>query len=448
MGTSVNEKSPQSRHAFDMFYTGKLDTIGSSLDASVSYIKADRDFRSTLISSGFDKLDPGSNIKVFTNNPIGYNILASQVDYSKVLGKGLKISSGLKFSSVSSENNLMVKEIEGGVWKEDIKSSNHFIYQDKIGAAYLSLDAPLSRGIHINVGTRIENTWAHGKSRTTCEESNRSYFDFFPSISATKSFNDKHKVTLNYNRRITRPNYELLNPFVRYLDPFTIQTGYPGIQPMYSNAVELNSIFGEKYQLGVFYNNLSDVFNVILNQDDETKVTTIQTLNLDSQNEWGLRSNFAVKVFKWWDTNNSVVFNKVKFNAQINGSVLDVKQYSYNFRTQHDIEIYEGVKIQMIASFIGPSRFGRFRQAPQQWLDLGMQKSFLNGRLQANIKATDVFKSQNFFANIDFGNIKTVNREYYSNQSISFSLKYTFKKGKDIQIEGKEGATEEKGRMN
>lgn len=203
VGTSVNEKSPQSRHVFDMFYSGKLDTIGSSLDANVSYIKANRDFRSTLISSGVDKLNAGSNIKVFTNNPIGYNILAGQVDYSKVLGKGLKISSGLKFSSVSSDNNLMVKKFEGEVWKEDIKSSNHFIYQEKIGAAYLSLDAPLSREIHINVGTRIENTWAHGKSRTTGEESNRSYFDFFPSISATKSFNDKHKITLNYNRRIT-----------------------------------------------------------------------------------------------------------------------------------------------------------------------------------------------------------------------------------------------------
>ncbi|WP_286851118.1 MULTISPECIES: TonB-dependent receptor [Sphingobacterium] len=448
VNTSANEKSPQNRHAFDVFYLGKLDTIGSSLDANISYVISNRDFLSTLISSGSVPAEPTSNLHVLTDNPIEYNILAGQIDYTKVFGSGLKIISGLKYSTVKSDNNLMIRNFIDGAWKDDPKSSNHFKYKEKIGAAYLSLNAPIGKSLQIDAGTRVEHTQMHGKSLTTGEENDRSYLDFFPSISVTNTFNQKHKMTLNYNRRITRPNYELLNPFVRYLDPFTIQTGYPGIRPMYSNGIELSNTFNDKYQIALFYNNLSDVFNVILNQNDETKITTVQTLNLDSQNEWGIRSNVGIKFFKWWDSNNSFIFNKVQYKSKIDGSILDVKQHSYNLRTQHDMEIFKGIKLQMTGSFIGPVRFGQFKQDPQQWLDMGLQKSFLDGRLQVNIKATDVFKSQNFFANIDFANIKTVNREYYSNQSIGFTLKYTFKKGKDFQVNEKEGATEEKGRMN
>ncbi len=428
--TSANEKSPQNRHALDLFYLGKLDTIGSSLDANISYVTSKRDFLSTLISSGRE--ESSTALHVLTDNPIRYNILAGQIDYTKVFSTGLKILSGIKYSSVESDNNLMIRNFIEGAWNDDPKNSNHFKYKEKIGAAYLSVNAPISKSLQLDAGTRVEHTDMRGKSLTTGEENDRSYLDFFPSISITNSFSQKHKMTLNYNRRITRPNYELLNPFVRYLDPYTIQTGYPGIRPMYSNGLELSNVFNDKYQITLFYNHLSDVFNVILDQDDETKITTVQTLNLDSQHEWGLRSNVSVKFFKWWDSNNSLILNKVQYKSNINGSILDVKQHSYNFRTQHDMEFFKGIKLQMTGSFIGPARFGQFRQEPQQWLDLGLQKSFLDGRLQLNIKATDVFNSQNFFANIDFANIQTINREYYTNQSIGFTLKYTFKKGKDL----------------
>lgn len=447
--TFAEESLPQNRNKFDFFYLGDLDTIGSSLNASLSYIKTNNNFLSSLTSNNnLDNEIEDADQNLLTENPIKYEVFASQVDLTKSFTAAGTLKAGLKYSVVKSDNNLRIQSLENNVWVPDTGISNHFLYDERISAAYLSYQTKISKSWDADIGLRVENTQMDGRSITTGEQNKRTYFDYFPSLSITQTISENYKVSYNFNRRITRPDYELLNPFVKFVDPFLVQTGYPGIRPSYANNFEINNVFKNDYQLTIYYSKLTDVFNVVLKQNDETKVTQVQILNLDNQTDWGLRANAPARITKWWNTSNSVTLSRTAFKSYIDESALDVRQTSYNIQSQHDFDTWGGIKLQVTASFVGPIVFGQFRQKPQQWVDFGLQRAFFDDKLHVSLNGTDVLRSQVANSNIVFANINTFNREYYSNQSILLSLRYTFSKGKEFNVDEREAADEEKNRMN
>ncbi|HCU44858.1 MAG TPA: hypothetical protein DF610_08235, partial [Sphingobacterium sp.] len=46
----------------------------------------------------------------------------------------------------------------------------------------------------------------------------RSYKNFFPNMTMTYSMSTQQKLSLHYNRRVNRPNFRDLNPFVEVND--------------------------------------------------------------------------------------------------------------------------------------------------------------------------------------------------------------------------------------
>ena len=52
--------------------------------------------------------------------------------------------------------------------------------------------------------------------------------------------NDKWSLSASYTRRIKRPSYWTLNPFVRYIDAHSYEVGNPELKPEFNNQVDLN----------------------------------------------------------------------------------------------------------------------------------------------------------------------------------------------------------------
>jgi hypothetical protein len=76
-----------------------------------------------------------------------------------------------------------------------------------------------------------------------------------------------HTVTLDYGRRIGRPYYQDLNPFIEPLDKFTYYVGNPFLQPAYTHNVELSYSFRNKITVAVRYsstlNNTNETIEIV-----------------------------------------------------------------------------------------------------------------------------------------------------------------------------------------
>jgi len=102
--------------------------------------------------------------------------------------------------------------------------------------------------ISVKAGLRFE----HAVSVLNLDESgdaasstiDRRASQLFPSVVCTHELGARRQVVASYTRRITRPSFNDLAPFVFFVDPSTFFTGNPALQPALSNTLKLDHTRG------------------------------------------------------------------------------------------------------------------------------------------------------------------------------------------------------------
>ncbi len=93
--------------------------------------------------------------------------------------------------------------------------------KENVNAAYVTLAKTFKKGWSANAGVRGEQTITHTDQLTTDSLNRNNYFDLFPNLSISKTINPSNILSLSYTRRIDRPDYQSLNPFIYYVDQYT-----------------------------------------------------------------------------------------------------------------------------------------------------------------------------------------------------------------------------------
>lgn len=433
------------RLTVNLHYVSKLDTIGSQLSVDLDLVKAD--YKSiSLLQNSYSMSEPN---RLSTDNPALYDVYTLKSDYTKVLGKGV-IDMGVKASWVKANNKLGVGRSLGDAdWESDKNMSNQFLYNENIISAYAQLQRELWQKFSLQAGLRYEGTHISSHSLSNDISNKQRYDNLFPSVLLTHKLNEKFQIVYGYNRRITRPNYRLLNPFSFYVDPYTLQVGSPGLMPMYSDNYEINQIYQKKYQFAVGYSKTSGIFSQVFMQNAESGLTTIQMQNLNKRQNFNARLTIPVDLTTWWNSTNILTLNYVTFNASIDNDLLENQRLSYIVRTQHQLSLPYGLAFEMIGLFVGPNNNGLLQARSFFSIDLGLRKSFLKNQLQGSINGTDIFRTLKTNGDINFRNINTQLYQYNGNQSIKMTLTYRFNKGeKTISIQQRSGSREEQNRIN
>jgi hypothetical protein len=449
---STNEASGKRNRLFtNLHYDAKLDTLGSKISADVDFTVMDNSSRS-LLDNGYwaENNDPASSYtdKVLTLNDMFYTIFTAKVDYTKALKGGKTLEAGLKGSWVESDNNLDLSRAQDEGPFEIDPNSNRFIYNENVLAAYGAIKGSFSEKVSYQAGLRGEFSDIVGNSVTLQQVNNQNYFNLFPSFFVQHKVSDKYQVVYNANRRITRPNYRLLNPFVYYIDPLTSETGNPGLKPQYSTNFEMNHVVNGSYQFTLGYSVTEDSFMQVFVQDQEDRTTTTYTDNFDKTRNVNFRAIIPVEIRKWWNASNMLQANYNKFQTLIGEDYLDVAQISYMGRTQHNFTLPKGFKAELMAMYIGPQIWGQGKLQGFGWVDAGVTKSVMKDKLSISVNATDVFRSQLIRVGIDFADIDTHFRQYRSNQGVRFTLKYNFAKGESFKVKSSSGSSDERNRLD
>ena len=94
-----------------------------------------------------------------------------------------------------------------------------------------------------------------------------------------------------YRRTITRPVYEQLNPFSRYVDAYLSEVGNPGLRPQFTRNYEANISVDERPILAIGVNDTKDIFSNVVYQSDTSQSQAYRTYdNLGKNKEWYFRA--------------------------------------------------------------------------------------------------------------------------------------------------------------
>ena len=264
------EKSGWKNGAINLNYRHQYDSTGRELTADVDYLTydshRDQNFTNTSYSPDWDLKYQDV---LLGQLPSLINIYTGKVDYVHPFKSGLKIETGLKTSFVETDNTAGYFKVIGNVKTPDYDKTNQFVYKENINAAYLNMNKEIKKW-GLQAGLRLENTNysgdQFGNPLRTDSSFKRSYTGLFPTMFVSYKANDKNQLGFSYGRRINRPDYEDLNPFMFFIDKYTYGSGNPFLKPSYAHAFELSHTYNQFLTTTINYSNTKDLFAEIFEQ--------------------------------------------------------------------------------------------------------------------------------------------------------------------------------------
>jgi len=394
--TPSTDQSNRKNYTYNINYKGVLDTLGQELTIDADYSTFDGSTDAESLNRFY--LSDGSffkNGQIYRNfSPSSIDIKAVKADYILPFNKKVKLDAGFKIANVKSDNNYVYENNINGIWLFDDTKSNHFKYEEHVNAIYATLNLSMGKST-IQAGLRAENTRSTGNSITNNQLTKRNYTDLFPAFMITRNIDADNTLNVSYSRKINRPNYQNLNPFVYYLDQYTYNEGNPNLNPEYANKLEISYLFKQKYSFSLGYTHTSDVITQVLLQNEVRKSMYQTVLNLASDEVLALNLNFPVNISKWWNMNNNLLgyFKQVKA-PDVNGANLNAKQFSGNFYAQNNFTLSKLLTADAGFNLSTPQIDGVYKVKSMFNADAGMRYNFPNKLGNLKLGVSDIFHTQ------------------------------------------------------
>jgi ferric enterobactin receptor len=248
-------------------YRHQFDTTGQGITADADYLAFNNQTDQRYYNSSYFANGGLKSQDILSGDlPSRINIYALKTDYTLPIAKSWKMDAGLKMSFTKTDNTADYAYTIAAVTQPDYDKSNHFIFKEQISAAYLNFNKEMKQ-LSIQIGLRAEDTRSNGNQLGNLLKSDstfkRSYAGLFPTFYLQYKIDSAshHQLGFNYGRRIDRPYYQDLNPFISPLDKFTFYVGNPFLKPAYVQSLELSYTFKNKYTLTSSYSNSKDEVN-------------------------------------------------------------------------------------------------------------------------------------------------------------------------------------------
>lgn len=392
----------------------KIDTTGQELS-----IDLDRaNFRNTTNSDNHtlsflsDGTADGEPVSLNYQIPSSINVYSANADYTLPLSKTLKLESGLKYTSVKNNDDSHAEQLDGGTYLNDPALTNNFLYQEEIGAAYVSVNGNL-KNLTFTAGLRAEHTGTTSDLVTTGESYAHKYLDLFPSLLVRRTLNDKNDIGFSFSRRIDRPEYDNFNPFLVYSDQYTYYVGNPLLKPQYANKAEISYTYNRQIHISLSYSHTYDAITHVAETDIKTNITTETVVNLQKQDNYSLNFYSPYKVFEWWEgyANLNGVYRMVRADSLLGGT-LDRNKLAYTIKTTQNFQIAPGYKAELMSTYQSSRIYGIYTIRSRYTTDVGISHSFDQKRASIKVSVSDVFNTGTFrlYTNYQADNLATIQR--------------------------------------
>jgi iron complex outermembrane receptor protein len=423
----------------------KIDTSGQELSVDLDYSKFKNSSTAQYNTNYFlpDGSTPHAPQLLRNQTPSNITIYTAKVDYTKPLSKTVKLETGAKFSSVKTDNNLQAQISNGNSYVNDTTRTNRFIYTEKITAGYLNLNKQFKK-TSIQLGLRGEYTQSNGNLLGSTPV-DRSYFNIFPSAFINHTLNDKNEISFTYSRRIDRPGYDDLNPFVYYLDPYTFSKGNAFLKPQYTNNFEFNYTYNKSINVSLGYSRTTDVITEIILTEGQKSFQT--NLNLQTQNSYSLNINAPYTITKWWSGNVDVNSFYLGFKSDSVGTgKLSSGQVTVQVKATQTLT-FGSYKFEIRGDYQSPLTYGIYKIKPRYGVDAGVSHSFANKKANIKLALDDIFFiRRNNVSSHTLGNDFDI-RQINDSRVGRLTFTYNFGNSKIKTRQHKSGADDEKGRV-
>ncbi|MBX2953799.1 MAG: TonB-dependent receptor [Leadbetterella sp.] len=427
---SLRHKVEEKEISFDLDYSGYRFT-------------SDQVFTNNYYSTA---AQPDSVTRQWVIQPTNINIYSAKLDFTLPFENKLKLDFGGKTTFVTADNNFTYQDFLEGAWKNNIYRSNHFQYRENVNALYTSAGYQKNKW-SFQAGVRAEHTVSDGYSLTLDQRNKRSYLNFFPTGFVNYKLSENHSVKYSYSRRIDRPNYGNLNPFIFYLDPYFMAMGNPGLRPQFTNSNEMTYIFKGEYSGTLAYADTRQMINEVIMQDAATGINISQNQNLARLKSYSATFSIPLKINSWWTSQNNLnAFYNHYIDNNLSGNALNNSGVMLGLNTTHTLILPKNWSAEINYWYNTPGVYGVFIQTKAQHaFNPGIQKTFLDKKAKLKFNVNDLFLTSFFQGYVENGDVDLKISNRWNARRVSLTFTYNFG-NQNVKSSNRKSASEEEKR--
>lgn len=406
------------------------DTSGHELNVDMdygSYTSMSNNFQPNFYQFSSPN-QPSFHRDYLIQRPVNIKVKSFKIDYEQPFLKG-KLGYGIKLSDVKSDNVFDFFSLQNKEQIRDTNRSNTFVYTERIYAAYANYNVNWGKKWSFQAGLRAENTQSLGQltsyKKNDLDKVDTMYLNFFPSGALTYKASENHSFALNYSRRINRPSYQDLNPFIYTIDELVYEKGNPFLRPEYANNFKLTHTFKGKLTTSLGYEHTRfPVVGLRLPYDESRTYFIAQ--NLDFSRSVSLEISLSTPVTKWWEIYVNMTGYSNLWRADLaNGLVINNSTTAANMYAQNTFKVGKGWSFELSGWYNSPYRRIDYNLG-MGVMDFGIQKKLWNDK--ANIKAsfTDVLHTGKGGYQSEYAGVATRLRFKWESQQLRLNFSYRF----------------------
>jgi outer membrane receptor protein involved in Fe transport len=302
---------------------------------------------------------------------------------------------GLRTSFRDMINDYIVTEKQAsGEFTVMPNLRNVFNYQENISAAYFIFGSKIQK-FSYQFGLRAETTDIQTELELTKEKNPRNYANLFPSAHFTYTITPDNSFQLSYSRRVRRPTYNDLSPFVTLSDNRNFFSGNPNLNPEFTNSFDLGHLkYFDKGSISssIYYRQTAGKIERIRTVDSLGFSRTLPA-NISDQQSMGIEVASSWNFTKSYKADLSVnAFRAIADASNINAAF---KSDTYSWFVRHSSRIKIGVTdFQIRANYEAPQLTPQGSRGYMAWMDLSASKDIIKGNGTLTLSILDIFNSR------------------------------------------------------
>ncbi len=377
-------------NSYNFHASHKFRNEGGQLTFDVNHIEHDRSSDILL-----NKITSLNTLTYQYHTPANIKIYNAQADYTWSAKKNWGLEAGVRSSNVSTRNlfQMTEKDPQDHIMED---FNNNFRYREWVNAGYISVQKKINR-FNAKLGIRGEQTHIRG---TEPEEDNdqaswfkRSYFSVFPSGFFSYSLDSagRENLVLSISRRINRPGFQQLNPFLVKEDDYNFSGGNPLLLPQFNTQVDLRYQHHNKWTFNAIYSGFRKIIFSSLRVEDTLFIR--QPENIANGIAAGLAANYNTGITRWWRINTNINVVRLYLKGETFGNPIRQEMYTGRINVFNQFTIADKWKGELMVFYRHRDLQGQTSMQPRWRMNMAIQYEFMAGKAQLRLFADDIFHS-------------------------------------------------------
>ena len=358
-----------------------------------------------------------------------------QADYKRKFKTGT-LTSGVKLTYRRNDIYHRFYALADDEWIYSESMSNDLLHTELVPAAYAMFASRIGKKFTYKAGIRGEFSTVTLRSRHEAIDGRENCFFLAPSLSGTYVVSDNQELSMAVSRRIGRPSYPQLNPYMSMVDATTYEQGNMNLQAEKATLLDVSyqlrwknvSLFANAY-----VNHTEGYISQITKMDDGKLITTY--VNADKDMKAGLDLSLGVTPVQWMSLSLGANTYHVSTKGKYEGADIANNGWTNNSTFMLDILPWKGGNAQIQYFVTTPEYFPQLTSELTHQMNIGFQQQLMKGALTVSMLFTDVLDTDAWEVSSDNNLFRLKNYSNNKGHMLWLGVSYNFNKfkGKSAQ---------------